>query len=358
MKLFYLFFASLLILNLTGCAKTEVRKAPAVYFPAPPAVPKIQFLTSIKSAYNLKAMTPFESFLLGPDQRELSLSKTYDVASAPGKIFTLDRTYRKILIIDLVNKEIDMLDDAQTREGQLVNPGGITATPDGTLYVTDINRFEVISFDSNGKYLKTYGSKDIFVKPVDVAVFENNIYVCDMKKNQIIVFDRQSGNMLGTISQLGPRDSGLFNPTHIAVDTKGNIYVTDAFHFLVKKFSPDGELLKKFGFHSDVPGSFARPKGIAVSDDGYLYAVDAGSEMVQIFNQEGQLMLFFGGPGRTPGKLYLPAGIAVDNDNVAYFQGFADSRFKVEYLILVTSTLGPRQVNIYGFGTYAGNPSN
>jgi DNA-binding beta-propeller fold protein YncE len=352
MKLFILLFSSLLLLNLGGCAPTEVQEVPSVFFPAPPTEPKIQFLAAIKSASNLKEMTPFESFLLGPDQGELRLNKTYDVAASPGRIYTLDRTYRKILVIDLVNKELYSIDDRQSRESQFANPGGIWATPDGRLYVTDMDRREVIAFDANGKYLKTYGGKENLVKPVDVAVFEDNIYVCDIKKNQIIVFNRLSGRMTGTISQHGPRATGLFNPTHVTVDSEGNIYVTDAFHFAVKKFRPDGEMERIFGFLSDVPGSFARPKGNAVSPDGYIYAVDAASEMVQIFNQQGQLMLFFGGAGIDPGKLYLPAGIFIDNYNAEYFREFVDPRFQVQYLILVTNLLGPNQVNVYGFGKY------
>jgi len=140
----------------------------------------------------------------------------------------------------------------------------------------------------------------------------------------------------------------------LTVSPSGNVFVTDAFHFLIKKFSADGKLLDTIGFHGDQIGGFVRPKGVAVDKNDRLYVVDAAFENIQIFDDQGRMLLFFGGPGSGPGNLNLPAGIAIDDNNTASFQKFADQNFKLEYLVYVTNMFGKNMLNVYGFGHWIG----
>jgi hypothetical protein len=74
--------------------------------------------------------------------------------------------------------------------------------------------------------------------------------------------------------------------------------------------------------------------------------------VVQVFNPEGKLLMFFGQPENSKqGDLHLPAGLRIDYDNVQYFQDKVAPGFKLEYLILVTSQVGPNKINVYGFVT-------
>ncbi len=116
----------------------------------------------------------------------------------------------------------------------------------------------------------------------------------------------------------------------------------------------DGHELSTIGMSGVNLGHFARPRGVAVDKNGLVYVADAAFENVQIFRKDGQLLLAFGGSGTLPGNLYLPAGVSIDYDNVKYFQKYADPKFKIEYLIIVTSQFGDRLINIYGFGTEEG----
>ena len=58
--------------------------------------------------------------------------------------------------------------------------------------------------------------------------------------------------------------------------------------------------------------------------------------------------------GYGPGDINLPADVSVDYDNVQYFQRYADPKFKIEYVILVSSQFGVNKINIYGFGRMQG----
>jgi len=340
------------ILLLSSCAK-QVEKAPIIFYPPPPDQPKLQFLTSISSETDLDIQTAsFENFLLGPDISFSVIGRPYDVASSRGKIYVIDRQSGSILITDLVEKKF--LEMRTDRLGVLQTPSGIWVSDDDIKYVADLTRRQVIVFDADNNFKKTYGSKEIFNKPVDVAVYKNRIYVCDMDKGQIFVLDKDSGELILTIGKKGVNAGELNRPTHITVDSTGNIFVNDAFNFRVQQFDTEGKFVKIFGFHGSQMGGMARTKGVDIDRDGHLYVADAAFERVQIFNREGQLLLFFGGPGTGPGNLILPAGIHIDYENVAFFEKFADKDFKLQYLLYVCNMSGPNKINVYGFGEWTG----
>ncbi len=325
-----------------------------VFYPKPPAFPRMQFLTSISSEDGLKTRSSaFEDFILGPDRGMSLIGRPYDVASSPGKIYIVDRNINKILVIDLVEQRFKILRDS--RRGVLRAPAGIWVSADGFIYIADMLRKQVVVFDEGNGYLRTYGDGEMFGKPVDVAIYDDRIYVCDMVKNNIAVLDKNSGKLLRTIGAIGGAEGQLYKPTHLAVDTRGNLYVNDAFNFRVQKFDGEGGFIKTIGFHGDRLGAMARTKGLGLDRESNLYVADAAFEHVQLFNDKGKLLMFLGGPGVGPGNMYLPGGVHVDYDNVAYFNKFADEEFKVEYLLYVCNMSGPNKLNVYGFGEWQGN---
>jgi DNA-binding beta-propeller fold protein YncE len=337
---------SVLIL-LQGCASVPERPvAPpeAVFYPALPQRPRLQFLRSFSAESDLgKKRSAFLEFLLGKPQDRL-LGKPYDIGACKGKIYIMDRMVKKMVVIDLKAGNMGFLDDRGL--GRLGDPAGIWVSAGGGKFVADMQRKQVVAFGPDDHYLRAYGSPAVFEKPVDVAVYGRRIYVVDLGKEQLFILDRDTGRVIRIVGVKGD----LFRPTHVTAGPAGNIFVTDALHFLIRKFSPEGRLLQSIGFHGDQIGGFARPKGAAVDKQGRLYVVDAAFENVQIFDDQGRILLFFGGPGSGPGNLYLPAGIAIDDENTAYFQKDADPDFKLDHVVYVTSMFGEHRVNVYGLG--------
>jgi DNA-binding beta-propeller fold protein YncE len=344
------FILSVLIICI-GCASIHEKPAApseTIFYPPPPQRPRLQFLHSISGENDLgKKQSALQEFLFGKPRDQL-LGKPYDVAASKGKIYIMDRMYKAIVILDLASQKMSFLDDHGT--GSLGDPSGIWVSEEGFKYVADMQRKQVVAFDKNDHFLRTYGSQEIFEKPVDVAVYGKRIYVVDIDKEQLFILDRDTGQVIKAVGEKGE----FFKPSHVTVAPAGNVFVTDAFHFLIKEFSPDGEFLDTIGFHGDQIGGFVRPKGAAVDKNGRLYVVDAALENVQIFDDQGRILLFFGGPGHGPGNLYLPAGIAIDDNNAACFQKFANPDFKLEYLVYVTNMFGKNMLNVYGFGHWIG----
>jgi hypothetical protein len=343
---------------LLGCATAQHEKEEqsVVFYPAPPLQPRLQFLHSISVEKDIgKSRSMMQEFLLGKPDREKAIGKPYDIGSSKGKIYVMDRSMNKLLIINLETKSFDYLRDQ--RLGELEDPSGIWITADDVKYIADMKRKQVVVFGPDNRYVRAYGGSDLFDRPTDVAVFDDRLYVCDMNKNQVFVLDKTSGRLMMTIGQLGTDTAQFYKPTHVYVDASGYLYVNDAFNFRVQKFAPDGSFIKSFGSLGDTLGSFARPKGLTVDKAAHLYVADAAFENVQIFDAEsGRLLLFMGGPGQKPGSMYLPSGVHIDYENVAYFKQFADKDFKVKYLLYVGNTFGDNKLNVYGFGDWTGPP--
>jgi len=265
----------------------------------------------------------------------------------------MDRMHKKILILDLANRRFDYIQDQ--RLGALGDPSGIWVTPDDFKYVADMQRRQVVVFGPDNQFVRAYGGKDLFDKPVDVAVYRNSVYVCDMNKHRIFVLDSGTGRLKSCIGNIGANEGQLYRPSHLVVDHKGNLYVNDAFNFRIQKFDPSGKYVKSFGFLGDNIGGFARPKGLAIDRGGHLYVADAAFENVQIFDDAtARLLLFFGGSGNQPGSMYLPAGVHIDYENAAYFSNFVDRDFRLEYVLYVGNYFGRDKLNVYGFGQWIG----
>ena len=350
----------LLLLTATlifGCATSKKEDIETVFYPPLPEMPRIQFLTSISTEDDLKKKSSFEEFLVGKQQSSKDFQRPYAFGSVKGKVYVVDRGHKSIIIIDLDNEKLDFVKTSGM--GAVYDPGGLWVTEDNYKYLADFGRQQILVYDSENKFVRAYGEAGQLDRPLDVAVYQNNIYVCDFEKHQITVFDKESGEIESTVGTPGTDDGELFKPTHVTVNEFGDVYVMDAFNFRVQKFDSEGQHIRNIGYHGDTFGGFARPKGISVDSEEniHLYAVDIAFENVQIFDDEtGKLLLFFGGFGSDPGNMYMPTGIHIDYDNVEYFDKYTDKNFRLRYLIYVANSLGKAKVNVYGFGDWVGPP--
>jgi DNA-binding beta-propeller fold protein YncE len=341
----------LLVLTWIGCASAPKRKESAVFFPPAPELPRIQYLTSFAGLKDVEEQSSFNKFVAG-EKQNLKLNKPYGAAIYDGKIYVCD-TNNTVVIFDLKQKQFHYLLAATRGQGKVTQPVNISIESDGTKYVTDPQRGQVVVFDKNDEYVKAYGEPGKW-RPVDAVPFQDRLYVADMDAGNIKVFDKTSGEIIKTIGDKGERSERLDRPTNLAFDPNGYLYVTDISRFQVIKFDRDGHFRAAIGNPGDNLGHFARPKGLAIDRQGQIYVVDAAFNNVQVFNKDGRLLLFFGEGGTDPGQFVLPAKVVIDYDNLKYFQNYAEPNFKIEYLLLVTSQLENRSISILAYGKEKG----
>lgn len=339
---------------LAGCAEAPVKPkaGPATaFYPPPPDVPRIQHLATFAGARDLGApRSGVADFLLGEEGSEDSLKRPYGVTLFEGKIYVADNRAPGLVVFDLVTPRYSVVEGAGA--GKMQRPINVTIDTDGTKYVTDTARNQVLVYDRGDKFVTAFGAKGEY-KPVDTLVVGERLYVVDIEHHEVHVLDKRSGKLQFKFGKPGSKEGELYHPTNIAIGPNGDVFVTETSNFRVQRFTAEGKTLRTYGEVGDTPGKFARPKGIALDRAGRLYVADAAFQNVQIFDPNGLLLMAFGQPESGDG-LSLPAAIAIDYDNVALFKRYADPKFSIEYLILVASQLAPNKVDVFGFGRMAG----
>jgi len=259
------------------------------------------------------------------------------------------------MVFDLVNRSFGPLQGAMG-PGKLPQPLNISIDREGNKYVTDAMRQQVVVFDQNDKYARVFGKPGMW-RPIDALVYEDKLYVADIKNGEIHVLDKTTGNLVKRFGKKGEPEENLNLPTNLAFDREGVLYVSDAGRFQVVKYDRDGHFLGTVGKLGSNPGTFARPRGVATDRERRLYAVDASFDNIQMFDEKGHLLLWFGHHGKggwLPGEMYLPAKVAVDYENIEFFRGFADQQFEIEYLVVVSNQFGPNLLSVFAYGKAKG----
>ena len=329
-----------------------------LFYPSLPDAPRIQYLTSFSVAGDVKEKKQRKSswlsnFILGEENPEDNEGpvKPYGVALNNGQVHVVDTRGAGYAIFDVPGKDYRFT--LGSGSAVMTKPVNIEIDDEGTKYVTDTVKNQILAFDSNDKFLMAYGKRGQF-RPTDVVVDEDRLYVVDIQAHQIMVLDKKTGIELSSFGGPGSEENNFFQPTNIALGPDKHLYISDTGNFRVQKFTRDGEFVRSFGAGvGTAPGNFARPKGVAVDRMGRLYVVDAAFATVQIFDNKGDLLLYFGESASAQrGGLDLPADIDIDYDSVPYFQQYAHPSFKLEYIIVVANQFGRSRVNVFGFGRH------
>jgi DNA-binding beta-propeller fold protein YncE len=321
-----------------------------VFYPPLPGDPRLQYLTKFSSSQDVSAKNKkMRDFVFGGEEFEgHAVTKPYGVGIYEGAIYAVDTEQQGYVVFDVARGQTRLVQGSQG--GGMPKPINITFDKDGTRYVTDTQRDAVIVFDRNDRFVRALG-KPGQLKPIDVAIVGDRLYVTDIKNMTVKVLDKVTGEVLFEFGGPGAGQGKLLHPTSLSLGPDETLYVTDTGNFRIQHFTLDGEFIRTIGQLGVGPGSFVRPKGVAVDRDGRIYVVDSGFENVQVLDTDGTPLTVFGGEGMGPGNINMPTAIKIDYDNVEYFRKYAAPGFEVEYLVLVASQFGVNKIAIFGFGS-------
>ena len=345
---------SLILIFICSCNKSEIKITPGqeyMFYPPLPNNPRYQYLTTFSTAKDIKKKeSKFFKFIAGDDKKAPQIiKKPYGISIHDSIIYVCDMGSGVIETLNLKTRKFGYI--GFKGNGKLARPVNLFIDKKNLiLYVADNGRKQVLSFSLDGKFIRAYGVQNQFT-PVDVAVKDDNIFICCIKKHQVFVLERSSGRLLYKIGKPGSKDGELFHPTNICIQNE-RLYVSDTSNFRIQVFDLNGKFLAKFGKIGRRPGNFSRNKGIALDKEERIYVVDAAFENVQVFDKNFKLLLFMFGPGRERHNINLPADIAIDYDNMNYFKRYISPKFNADYLLFVTSNFGLNKINVYAFGHY------
>ncbi len=131
---------------------------------------------------------------------------------------------------------------------------------------------------------------------------KGNLYVTEPRdRNRLLVFNRQGG--------LARTMNGLKGPGGVAVDGRNRVYITSSATKSVNVYTADFVYSGQLGKGDN---EFLTPNAVAVAPDGRVYVVDTKANVVKIYDANGASLASFGGWGKTNGKFNAPIDLAVD----------------------------------------------
>jgi sugar lactone lactonase YvrE len=217
-------------------------------------------------------------------------------------------------------------------------PTGITCVGD-TLFVSDTNDAVIRVVTLSGVVTTLAGKAGTpgtadgtganarFYAPGNIrADGSGNLFVTD-PPSQVVreitpagVVTTVAGKALSAGNVDGPGSSALFNqPSYLALDPSGNIYVSDINNGTVRKIAPDHTV------STFIPrGPFASLLGLAFAN-GHLFVSDPVNGAIFVADASAQVNVFAGDPsaGEIDGsgaqaRFWQPAGVACDSSNNLY----------------------------------------
>lgn len=230
------------------------------------------------------------------------------------------------------------------------HPAGVAMDSSGNLYVADYqgNKIRKIATDGTVTTLAGSGTEGWsdgvgtnaeFGLPMGVAVdASGNVYVAEYGHNKVrkITADGTvttlagSGNA-GSVDGVGTAAS-FAGPGGIAVDSEGNVYVSEYVGQRIRKITADGTVTTLAGNgatgSTDGAGAaatFSYPMGMALSSDGSLYVADSVSNKIRKVTLDGTVTTLAGsgGLGSSDGgaltaTFHNPRGVATDSSGNVY----------------------------------------
>ena len=345
-------FLAWLAIGSLGCRSTPRGGEGLLFFPAPPAAPRVQYVTFFSGADELRPKQgAFAQFVLGEESpADRTIQKPYGVAAREGVIYVCDTKGLCLVRLDVKQQTFSVI--GASGPGKLRKPLNIVIDPLGYKFVVDSERKQVVVFSPEEVYVTAFSLPEP-CHPVDLALHENELFVLDNDETcQIVVLDRESGALLRTIGGPGGEPGKFKIPNSLAVSADGFIYVSDTHNWRIQKLKLDGTPVWAKGEPGYRLGQFGRPRGLRVGPDGIVYVVDGATEIVQMFDPEGQVLMRFGGAGDVPGALGLPSTLYIDQTSIPFFQTYFHEKFNVDYLLFVASQYGHRLVSVYAFGSF------
>lgn len=289
-----------------------------------------------------------------------------------GNIFIADSANRIIRKISPLGKvttlaglaDVDGSTDGTGSDARFSIPLDITIDRSGNIYVIDYNS-TLRKINPSG-YVSTlagvaweigtndgHGTTARFDNPRGIATdISGNVYVTETYKYTIrkITPAGDVTTIAGTVgmpgSADGPSAAAQFNePTGIAVDSSGNVYVADTGNNTIRRITPIGEVSTLAGIagtSGSVDGMgavarFNRPKDIAIDAFDNLYVADSENCTIRKITPGGQVTTIVGIAGSSatilgplPSSLGYPMAVAVDQSTGDLYISLADAILKVD----------------------------
>ena len=207
-----------------------------------------------------------------------------------------------------------------------VQPYYIAIGDKGELFVTEYSDYRYTMLDAQGQTVLTIGSGGQppfgYGNPTGIATdSEGNVYVASAG-HKVKKLNRH-GELVKSVGKWGRNVGELSFPQGVRYHNH-HVYVCDSSNSRVQVFDSNLNFVRSFGTHGDGPGQLKQPMDIDFDTQGNIYVVDYSKGRVLVFSEDGQYLRHFGQRGRSRGELSCPQGLCVSGDYVYVTEGCND----------------------------------
>jgi sugar lactone lactonase YvrE len=235
--------------------------------------------------------------------------------------------------------------------------GAATAAQIGIPLGVVVDSKRTIYFSDNGSRIRKITSDGLITTVVSTPVesialdMDGNIYAVETNRVQkispagvvsTIAGNGKGGGVTGTGQAI---EVSIGGPTGVAVDRKGNIYITQGGYHRIRKVTTDGRIAPFAGNGKEGPGGdggpataaqLGDPQQVAVDAQGNVYVTDSGNHRIRKIDPAGRITTIAGngvsgyrGDGGPATAAYLvpgSLGLAVDGRCNLYIADFCRVR--------------------------------
>ncbi|MBJ6751593.1 SMP-30/gluconolactonase/LRE family protein [Geomonas anaerohicana] len=300
-----------------GCSSSsqflQTQKTVSLQWPEKPLSPRVEWVKSVVSPEDAGIAKGFWKrtleLLTGASTQRIV--KPYGVLYDDGRLFIADPGAGVVHVMDTKRSLYSMI--RSQGDAVLRSPIGLARDSGNGLYITDSVSDAVYRYDVASETLSTFVRA--IDRPTGIAYNKTNnlLYITETGANDVVGVDMK-GLQKVRFSNVNPGRQLLNHPTDLAVDPKGQVFVTDPLNYKVRAFTPEGVQVYEIGEMGDANSELSKPKGVAVDALGRIFLCDAMSDIVKVFDAQGNYLFGIGGTGTANGQFWMPSGIAISGD--------------------------------------------